>query len=412
MWGRCFPTWFPLADLALLQSLAQPAPTKLVLLVLDGLGGLPRAPGGPTELEAASTPNLDRLAAEGQAGLSQPIGLGITPGSGPGHLALFGYDPVASNIGRGALSALGLGLRLDAGDLGVRLNFCTVDDQGIVVDRRAGRIDTSLNQALVSRLNEIEVPGVELEFTTESQHRAVLIIRGAYLSPAVEETDPQTAGVPPVEPEPLTATAQHTSAVLRLVTEAVRNCIGSESPANFLLMRGYAGLPELESLKSLYGLRAVCLATYPMYKGLARVAGMAVVDGLESVDEQMAALAAVWGDHDYFFVHHKAPDARGEDGDFDAKSAAIEEMDRRLPALRDLGPNVLVVTGDHSTPSRLRQHSWHPVPCLIWGEDVLPDTVESFGERSCGQGALGVFPAQSIMALMLAHGGRLQKFGA
>lgn len=412
MWGRCLPTWFPLADLALLQSLAQPAPTKLVLLVLDGLGGLPRAPGGPTELESASTPNLDRLAAEGQAGLSQPIGLGITPGSGPGHLALFGYDPVASNIGRGALSALGLGLRLDAGDLGVRLNFCTLDDRGIVVDRRAGRIDTRLNQALVSRLNGIEVPGVELEFTTESQHRAVLIIRGAYLSPAVEETDPQTVGVPPVEPEPLTATAQHTSAVLRLVGEAVRNCIGSESPANFVLMRGYAGLPELESLKSLYGLRAVCLATYPMYKGLARVAGMAVVDGLGSVDEQMAALASAWDDYDYFFVHHKAPDARGEDGDFDAKSAAIEEMDRRLPALRDLGPNVLVVTGDHSTPSRLRQHSWHPVPCLIWGEDVLPDTVESFGERSCGQGALGVFPAQSIMALMLAHGGRLQKFGA
>lgn len=412
MWGRCLPTWFPLADLALLQSLAQPAATKLVLLVLDGLGGLPLVPGGPTELETASTPNLDRLAAEGQAGLSQPIGLGITPGSGPGHLALFGYDPVASNIGRGALSALGLGLRLDAGDLGVRLNFCTLDDRGIVVDRRAGRIDTSLNQALVSRLNEIEVPGVELEFTTESQHRAVLIIRGAYLSPAVEETDPQTVGVPPVEPEPLTATAQHTSAVLRLVGEAVRNCIGSESPANFVLMRGYAGLPELKSLKSLYGLRAVCLATYPMYKGLARVAGMAVVDGLKSVDEQMAALASAWDDYDYFFVHHKAPDARGEDGDFDAKSAAIEEMDRRLPALRDLGPNVLVVTGDHSTPSRLRQHSWHPVPCLIWGEDVLPDTVESFGERSCGQGALGVFPAQSIMALMLAHGGRLQKFGA
>ena len=412
MWGRCLPTWFPLADLALLQSLAQPAPTKLVLLVLDGLGGLPREPGGPTELEAASTPNLDRLAAEGQAGLSQPIGLGITPGSGPGHLALFGYDPVASNIGRGALSALGLGLRLDAGDLGVRLNFCTLDDQGIVVDRRAGRIDTSLNQALVSRLNEIEVPGVELEFTTESQHRAVLIIRGAYLSPAVEETDPQTVGVPPVEPEPVTATAQHTSAVLRLVGEAVRNCIGSESPANFVLMRGYAGLPELKSLKSLYGLRAVCLATYPMYKGLARVAGMAVVDGLGSVDEQMAALASAWDDYDYFFVHHKAPDARGEDGDFDAKSAAIEEMDRRLPTLRDLGPNVLVVTGDHSTPSRLRQHSWHPVPCLIGGENVLPDTVESFGERSCGQGALGVFPAQSIMALMLAHGGRLQKFGA
>lgn len=410
--GKLFPACRPLADPELLQSLAQPAQTKLVLLVLDGLGGMPREAGGPTELEAASTPNLDRLAAEGQAGLSQPIGLGITPGSGPGHLALFGYDPVASNIGRGALSALGLGLRLDAGDLGVRLNFCTLDDEGIVVDRRAGRIDTRINQALVSRLNGIEIPGVELEFTTESQHRAVLIIRGAYLSPAVQETDPQAVGVAPLEPEPLSATAQHTSAMLRLVTEAVRECIGSEAPANFVLMRGYAGLPELESLTSLYGLRAVCLATYPMYKGLARVAGMAVVDSVDSADEQMAALAEVWNQYDYFFIHHKAPDARGEDGDFDAKAAAIEEMDRRLPALLELRPDVLVVTGDHSTPSQLRQHSWHPVPCLFWGGCVLPDTVERFGERACGQGSLGVFPAQTIMGLMLAHGGRLQKFGA
>lgn len=401
-----------MVDLALLQSLAQPAQTKLALLVLDGLGGLPREAGGPTELEVARTPNLDRAAAQGQTGLSQPIGPGITPGSGPGHLALFGYDPVASNIGRGALSALGLGLRLDAGDLGVRLNFCTLDDRGRVVDRRAGRIETGLNRALVEKLNKIEIPGVELEFATESQHRAVLIIRGAYLSPSVQETDPQAVGVGPLEPVPLTPSAQHTSAVLGLVAEAVQDCIGGESPANFVLMRGYAGLPELESLASLYGLRAVCLATYPMYKGLARVAGMAVVDGLDTADEQMAAVADVWNEYDYFFIHHKAPDARGEDGDFDAKAAAIEEMDRRLPALLELGPDVLVVTGDHSTPALLRQHSWHPVPCLFWGGCVLPDTVQSFGERACGQGSLGVFPAQSIMGLMLAQGGRLQKFGA
>ena len=383
-----------------------------MLLVLDGLGGLPREAGGPTELEAASTPNLDRLAAEGQTGLSQPIGLGITPGSGPGHLALFGYDPVASNIGRGALSALGLGLDLGAGDLGVRLNFCTLDDNGDVVDRRAGRIETGLNQELVARLNEIQVPAAELKFATESQHRAVLIIRGAGLDPAIQETDPQVVGVPPLEPDPLTSSAEHTSEVLRAVLEAVHECIGTEQPANFVLMRGYAGLPALDGLNSLYGLQPVCLATYPMYKGLARVAGMAVIDGLESTDEQMAALAAAWDDHDYFFVHHKAPDARGEDGDFDAKAAAIEEMDRCLPALLELGPDVLVVTGDHSTPSLLRQHSWHPVPCLFWGRTVLPDTMQNFGERSCGQGALGVFPAQSIMALMLSHGGRLQKFGA
>ena len=401
-----------MVDSALLTALAQPARTKLVLLVLDGLGGLPRTPGGPTELEAAHTPNLDRLAAEGQTGLSQPIGLGITPGSGPGHLALFGYDPVTSNIGRGALSALGLGLNLGAGDIAIRLNFCTLDDRGQVVDRRAGRIETSVNQALVAKLNGIEVPGVTLEFATESQHRAVLIVRGDGLDPAVQETDPQAVGVAPLNPEPLTAAAKRTSEVLHAVTSAVRECIGSESPANFVLMRGYAGLPSLASLNSLYGLDPVCLATYPMYKGLARVAGMAIVDGLDSPDEQMAALAEAWDDHDYFFVHHKAPDARGEDGDFDAKAAAIEEMDQRLPALLELRPDVLVVTGDHSTPAQLRQHSWHPVPCLFRGAHVLPDAVQTFGERACAQGSLGVFPAQSIMALMLGHGERLQKFGA
>ena len=401
-----------MTDSALLQSLTQPAHTKLVLLVLDGLGGLPCRQGGPTELEAASTPNLDRMAAEGQTGLSQPIGPGITPGSGPGHLALFGYDPVTSNIGRGALSALGLGLRLDAGDLGVRLNFCTLDVQGNVLDRRAGRIATSLNKTLVEKLNTIEIPGVDLEFCTESQHRAVLIIRGSDLSSQVCETDPQAVGVPPLQPAPLAQSAARTSELLSTTLGAIRDCIGNESPANFVLMRGYAGLPALQSLESLYALRTVCLATYPMYKGLARAAAMAVIDGLESADDQIAALAAAWDDYDYFFVHHKAPDARGEDGDFDAKAAAIEEMDRRLPALLELGPDVVVVTGDHSTPSQLRQHSWHPVPCLFWGGCVLPDTVSSFGERSCGQGSLGVFPARSIMALMLAHGGRLRKFGA
>ena len=221
------PSTCHVVDPDLLRSLVQPAQTKLVLLVLDGLGGLPREPGGPTELEAADTPNLDQLAAEGQTGLSQPVGLGITPGSGPGHLALFGYDPVASNIGRGALSALGLGLRLGAGDIGVRLNFCTLDDQGRVADRRAGRIDTGLNRALVGKLNEIEVPGVELEFATESQHRAVLIVRGPDLDPAVRETDPQAVGVLPIEPEPLSASAAHTSEILRAVRQPCASALGA-----------------------------------------------------------------------------------------------------------------------------------------------------------------------------------------
>ncbi len=395
-----------------LQKLARPADTKLVLLVLDGLGGLPREAGGRTELETARTPNLDRLAAEGQTGLSMPVGAGVTPGSGPGHLALFGYDPAATDIGRGALSALGLGLALGPGDLAARLNFCTLDEHGRVADRRAGRIATSVNRALVERLNGIQVPGMRIEFTTESQHRAVMIVRGPGLDAAVRETDPQATGAPPIDPEPLRPQAARTSEVLRAVLAAARGLLRSQSPANFVLMRGYAGPPQLEGLDDLYGLRPACLATYPMYKGLARAAGMEVVEGLESPDDQTRALADLWADHDFFFVHHKAPDARGEDGDFEGKAAAIEAMDAHVPAIRALAPDVVAATGDHSTPAVLRQHSWHPVPFLLWGAAVLRDGAPAFGERACGAGALGVFPARSIMALMLAHGGRLAKFGA
>lgn len=395
-----------------LRGLTQPADTRLVLLVLDGLGGLAREPGGFTELETAHTPNLDLLAAGGQTGLSQAIGPGITPGSGPGHLALFGYDPVSSNVGRGALSALGLGVKLNDGDVAVRLNFCTLDEDGRILDRRAGRIDSSLNSELVARLNEIDVPDIDLQFITESQHRAVLVMRGSGLDPRITETDPQLLGVAPIDPEPLHPDAHRTSDVLRQVLAGVRDCIGGDTPANFVLMRGYAGQPAFEGIDELYGLNPLCIATYPMYKGLARAVGMDVAGGLETIADEVAEVGACWDAYDYFFLHVKSPDARGEDGDFDQKVAAIEEVDASVSEIHRLSPDVLVVTGDHSTPSVLRQHSWHPSPFLIWGEWVRADRTETFGERVCETGALGVFPAQSIMSLMLGHGGRLAKFGA
>ncbi len=396
----------------MLRVLSQPADTRLVLLVLDGLGGLPNRSDGLTELEVARTPNLDRLAREGQTGLSQAVGLGITPGSGPGHLALFGYDPLGNNIGRGALSALGLGLDMSNGDLAIRLNFCTLGADGTVLDRRAGRIETSLNQVLVQKLNEIDVPGVDLQFVTESQHRAVLLLRGSELDARVVETDPQAIGVPPRHPDALDPKATHTSGVLAQVLVEIRRVIGSETPANFVLMRGYAVVPELPTLGDLYGLNPVCVATYPMYKGLARAVGMHAIEGLHTLSDQVVVLDDVWGAYDYFFLHVKAPDACGEDGDFDGKVSAIEDVDERLIEIVEHAPDVLVVTGDHSTPSRLGQHSWHPSPCVFWGDTVRPDEISIFGERSCDGGALGVFPAQAIMALMLAHGGRLEKFGA
>jgi len=397
---------------SVLQGLAQPADTRLVLLVLDGLGGLAQQSDGLTELEAARTPHMDLLAAEGQTGLSQAIGSGITPGSGPGHLALFGYDPVSNNIGRGALSALGLGVSLNDGDVAVRLNFCTLDDRGRVVDRRAGRIDSIINSALVAKLNAIDVPDVHLQFITESQHRAVLVMRGDGLDPRIAETDPQRLDVLPLEPEPVHPEAKLTSDLLKGVLKGVRECIGGDSPANFVLMRGYSGRPALQGIDQLHGLNPLCIATYPMYKGLARAVGMNIAEGLDSMSGEVAELSAQWESYDYFFVHVKAPDARGEDGDFDGKVAAIEEVDAKLPDILQLRPDVLVVTGDHSTPAVLRQHSWHPSPFLIWGGSVRPDRSGAFGERACETGALGVIPAQSIMAMMLGHGGRLAKFGA
>ena len=396
----------------ILRALSQPADTHLVLLVLDGLGGLPHRSDGLTELETACTPNLDRLAREGQTGLSQAVGLGITPGSGPGHLALFGYDALRNNIGRGVLSALGLGLEMSAGDLAIRLNFCTLGVDGTVLDRRAGRIDTGLNQVLVQKLNEVKIPGVDVQFFTESQHRAVLVLRGPNLDPRVQDTDPQAIGVPPRLPDALGPNATHTSGLLAQILVEVRAAIGGETPANFVLMRGYAVVPELQTLGDLYGLNPVCVATYPMYKGLARAVGMHVVEGLHTLSDQVAALDDVWDAYDYFFLHVKAPDARGEDGDFDGKVAAIEDVDEYLIEIAEHVPDILVITGDHSTPSRLGQHSWHPSPCLFWGDTVRPDSTSIFSERSCEGGSLGVFSAQAVMALMLAHGGRLAKFGA
>ena len=393
------------------SQLARPGPGKLILLVIDGLGGLAHPRTGLTELEAARTPNLDALAKASATGLSVPIGPGITPGSGPGHLALFGYDPVASNIGRGALSAIGIGLGLGDGDLGVRLNFCTLDCDGNVVDRRAGRIPSELNRQLVAELSGHEI-GCPYELATESAHRAVLVLRGQGFSDQVRETDPQMVGVPPLAPDALGSGGQATAAVLARFLEMVGDRIGSRHPANFVLMRGYAARPRLAPLAETWQIRGACAASYPMYKGLAAIAGMDVLDTGDTFPGQLQAVAAAWDDYDFFFVHYKASDAAGEDGDWDAKSRAIEEVDDVLPQLLGLGPAAIAVTGDHSTPAALRQHSWHPVPLLIAGEQALPDRVESFGERACGGGGLGHMPARAVMPTLLATAGRLVKFGA
>ena len=396
----------------LLRDLHVKHDSKIILFVADGLGGLPSEPGQPTELEAAHTPNLDRIAVRGVQGLSVPVFPGITPGSGPGHLGLFGYDPLKYVIGRGALEATGIGFELGPHDVAVRCNFVTLDDQGNITDRRAGRIPTEESSQLVEKLRTIAIPGVEVFVEPVKEHRFVVVFRAEGLGDRVTDTDPQETGVPPLEPvgedEPSRRTAQVASAFLQQAREILRD----QPRANFHTMRGFAARPDLPSYEAVYGLRAAAIAVYPMYKGLARLAGMTIVGHPQTLNEQMDLLEQVYADYDFFFVHFKYTDSTGEDGDFDAKVRRTEEFDAAIPRIEVLDPDVLIVTGDHSTPSFLRSHSWHPVPTLLVSKCCRFDEQVAFNERTAVRGGLGQFEAKYLMSLALANAGRLGKYGA
>jgi len=395
-----------------LSTLAQPADTRIVLIVLDGLGGYADADRG-TELEEAATPNLDALAAEGSVGLVEPVGPGITPGSGPGHLGLFGYDPLEFELGRGALSAAGLDVELKPGDVAARGNLATLGADGNVVDRRAGRIPDDEAAEVVQRLREgIAIPGVEVLLVPEAQHRVLVVLRGEGLDPHVSDTDPQATGVPPLSPVATRPAAERTAEVVATLDGQVRKLLAGHPKANALLLRGFDSHRELPSLQQRHGLTPAAVAIYPMYRGIARLVGMEVLPRAADLDGQVALLGEHWDRFDYFFVHHKPTDSAGEDGDFARKVAAIEALDAAVPAIRALGPDVLVVTGDHATPTQMAAHSWHPVPALMWGRLVGRDGSERFGERWCLAGALGRRPTRDLMPLALAAAGRLAKYGA
>ncbi|MCJ7618827.1 MAG: 2,3-bisphosphoglycerate-independent phosphoglycerate mutase [Anaerolineae bacterium] len=402
-----------MADQTVISSLAIPSDTKIVLLVLDGLGGVPLQPGGMTELETANTPHLDALARDGICGMHDPIGPGITPGSGPAHLALFGYDPLEHQIGRGVLEALGIGFDLQAGDMAARGNFCTVDDAGLITDRRAGRISTEKSTELVGLLRSIELLDVQTFVEPVKEYRFVLILRGENLTGPLTETDPQRLGVAPLPVKALRPRAEHTAAQFNQWIAQARGILADHRPANMVTLRGLDNNPGLPSIKEVYGLRAAAIAAYPMYRGAARLVGMDVLSTGESVEEEMEALKTHWASYDFFFVHVKKMDSAGEDGDFDRKVSLIEQVDKVIgPAIQQLQPDVLVVTGDHSTPALLRSHSWHPVPVLLCSRHCRSDEVQHFSERECARGALGRFPAKEIMPLALANALRLTKFGA
>ena len=402
-----------MADFDLMRELTMTADTKIVLLVMDGLGGVPKEPGGPTELEFARTPNLDRLAVESMLGLSIPVGHGITPGSGPGHLALFGYDPLKFRIGRGVLEALGIGFELTPDDLAARGNFCSVDDNLLITDRRAGRIPTEKCAELVNKLRTIRLPRVEIFVEPVQDYRFALVFRGENLSARLTETDPQKTGHPPLKVKAQSEDARETAEMVNRWIAAAREILKDEQPANMVTLRGWAKEPDLPKFTDIYRLKAQALAVYPMYKGLATLVGMDVVPGLHSLEDQLQALKANWEGYDFFFVHYKPTDSRGEDGDFAAKAGEIEKVDAAITRFLDLKPDVFIVTGDHSTPAVCKAHSWHPVPTLLYAPHLgRRNEVKGFGETECLRGALGQFPAVDLMPLALAYAGRMAKFGA
>ena len=399
-----------------LADLLQDNGAKIILFVWDGVGGIQAGPEDLTELQAARTPNADRLVAEGCCGLLEPVYPGVTPGSGPGHLGLFGYDPIEYQCGRGALAAAGVGFDLQAGDVAARLNFCTLDSGGNVSDRRAGRIPNEECQRLVAKLADAirDVDGVEVHWTPVKEHRALLVLRGEGLGDGLEDTDPQATGVPPLQVRVKDDSAEtaRTAGVVRKVLTRAREILADEEKANMVLSRGFAGRPNWPSVQERFGLRAAVIAGTPMYRGVAKLVGMEALDACNEVAKDVASLAAAWNDYDFFFIHYKHTDKAGEDGDFEAKVACIEEADAALPALENIGPDVLTVTADHSTPSAMKLHSWHPVPVLLSARTARRDAVAEFNEIACIRGGLGLRPSIHLMPLALAHAGRLAKFGA
>ncbi|WP_448583226.1 2,3-bisphosphoglycerate-independent phosphoglycerate mutase [Thermocrinis sp.] len=405
----------------MLEHLIQKNSTKILLIVLDGIGGLP-VNNGKTELEIANTPNLDQLAKESALGLHLPVDYGITPGSGPGHLGIFGYDPLEHQIGRGILEALGLGLTVKETDIAIRGNYATVEYQNgnvIVKDRRAGRISTEENKRITQKLKESIkfIDDVEVFLEAGMEHRLAIVLRFPQSLPEhsalINDTDPQKEGKSPLEPVGKNEWSQKVASVVKKFLERASEVLRDEPRANYILLRGFSQKPKMKSFEERFGLRACAIAVYPMYKGLASLVGMDVVDVQgQSLDDQINTLKEMWNEYDFFFLHVKKTDSYGEDGNWEGKVKFIEEFDSKLPQILALNPDVLVITGDHSTPSVLKGHSWHPVPVLLKSPYVLGMTSSRFTERECLRGELGIFPAKKLINLMLAHSLRLSKFGA
>jgi 2,3-bisphosphoglycerate-independent phosphoglycerate mutase len=403
---------------ALYSELTLKTSAKLALIVLDGVGDLAtRAQGYQTPLEAAVTPNLDALAKDSAQGRMIPVAPGITPGSGPGHLALFGYDPLEFQVGRGVIEALGLGLELRAGDVAARANFCTLNEKGIVTDRRAGRIETKICEELCALLSEKikKLGDAQVIIKPGKGHRFVVVFRGKGLEGPLSDADPHREGsaIPKVAPvNPKSAKAKKAAKLVAEFYKAALPVIAKKKPANGFLMRGIAHQPDIPSFEDRYGLRAACIAVYPMYKGLAQLVGMKKLEGPQTIAEQFERYVAEYENYDYFFIHYKYTDMFGEDGNFDAKKNTISEFDAALPVFLRKKPQVLAITGDHSTPCAIKGHSWHPQPVLLHSAYSGSDKLSRFTETGANGGSLGIFPTKYLIRLMQANALMFDKFGA
>jgi len=400
-----------LIDLEVLRDCYISSPSKIVMLVVDGLGGLAHPETRLSELETAAIPNLDAMARESACGLTTPVMPGVAPGSGPGHLSLFGYDPLKHLIGRGALEALGIDVALQPGDVAARGNFCTVDGDGLLVDRRAGRIPTDLSEPLCRRLDQIELDSVQVNVYPVQDYRFVLRLRGEGLSAALSETDPQRVALLPLPAGPMEPEAQRSAGLVNQFVAQARQLLSEEERANMVLLRGFAKLPSLPPMGEVYRLNPAAIAAYPMYRGLATVVGMKVILTGKTFADEVETLRENFDAHDFFFIHYKPADAAGEDGDFDAKVRRLEELDAFIPQIRELEPDVLMVCGDHATPAIMAGHSWHPVPFMLHSALTRGEGIKAFNEKDCALGSIGRIPATNVMLMALSHAGKLAKFG-
>jgi 2,3-bisphosphoglycerate-independent phosphoglycerate mutase len=400
------------SSLELIKSIARTSPSKIVLIIADGLGGLQHPDTGKTELEAANTPNLDQLVAKGTCGLIDPVGPGVTPGSAPGHLAVFGYNPVGFGVGRGVLEALGIDFDLQPEDVVARGNFCTVDEAGLVTDRRAGRITTDKCIELCQLLNGMVIGGVEVIVCPVKEHRFVVVFRGENLSADISDSDPQQTGVVPRIITARSHEADEMADIVRKFIAQVKAVLANHHPANMALLRGFSRLPQLPTMNEVYKLKPAAIASYPMYRGLAKLVGMEILETGTGIEDEILTLKENYANYDFFFLHVKGTDSAGEDGDFDRKVKVLEQIDGLLPDILSLKPDVIVFTGDHSTPALLKGHSWHPVPVLLYSAYCRPDKIDEFSESACVGGGLGRFPATQLMPLAMANALKLAKYGA